>query len=221
LDKLAAATGVRKDSAFDALVVEVGEKCQLYSRDTDEWVSGKVVAVNASGGVCVQWEETAAPASPRSGGGSPRASPRRGSDGRAASDTITREQWVSQTSSEFRRAGSSNSNEPKDDNDDDADPEASSQPKSNGAAATPAAATSKKSGLQREQEAKQRRLAPPEKKLARQALLRGPNKRSSAQIKAMVAWTYTADLFYGLTEKERKVLCKVRKTHFFCDAILW
>ena len=63
MDKLAAAAGVRKDSAFDALVVEVGEKCQLYSRDTDEWVSGKVVAVNASGGVCFKllnmyWESS-------------------------------------------------------------------------------------------------------------------------------------------------------------------
>ena len=166
---------------MDAIVVQVGENCQLYSRDVGAWVSGKVVASKPNGEVCVQWDESV-PLSPRSphspqsafsaedGGSTPRPTPPK----------VTREQWVLQSSSEFRRAGGGSC--------------ASVTQVPKGPAST---VDQKKSELQQKQEAQQKKLAPPEKKRARQALLRGPGERSPALLKALVAWTWTADLFHG------------------------
>lgn len=191
LDELAAATGVRKDSFSDAIVVQVGEKCQLYSRDVGAWVSGKVVASKPNGEVCVQWEESV-PLSPRS----PR-SPKSafsaedgGSTPRPTSPKVTREQWVLQSSSEFRRAG-----------------KGSSASVNQATKDTASIVDQKKSELQQKQEAQQRKLAPPEKKRARQALLRGPGERSPALLKALVAWTWTADLFHGTSRTHLRFRC--------------
>ena len=45
LDKLAAATGVRKDSVADAAKTTIGEKCEIFSPEENSWVNGKVIAV--------------------------------------------------------------------------------------------------------------------------------------------------------------------------------
>ena len=45
LDKLAAATGVRKDSINEAAKTSVGEKCEIFSPEENGWVNGKVIAV--------------------------------------------------------------------------------------------------------------------------------------------------------------------------------
>ena len=37
--------------------------------------------------------------------------------------------------------------------------------------------------------------------------MRVPEARKPEMLKELVAWTYSADVFHGLSEKERKLLC--------------
>ena len=45
LDKLAEATGVRKDSETDAVQIQVGEKCQVFSESAGTYVEAQVIAL--------------------------------------------------------------------------------------------------------------------------------------------------------------------------------
>ena len=178
LDELSAATGVRKDCISDAIVVQVGEKCQAYCHDDGAWVSGTVVDTNSDGQVCVQWEVSAPQSSSNL-----LCAPHEDHD--KFTPPQTRKCWVLQTSSEFRRAGSSDHIE-----------DTTDQPLENKVNASPTTNKSK-TKLQIEQKTRQKILTEPEKKRARQALVRGPGQRTAAQIKALVAWMWTADIFHG------------------------
>ena len=180
---------MRKDSVSDAILVQVGEKCQLFSRDTGEWVNGTVVASKADGQVCVQWEEPApvTSLSPRPGSDSSRVA----SNGldptspRSSVPTIAREHWVLQSSSEFRRASSNSSRS------------ANYNRALEDSFESAHASEKQKSKMRLEQEAQQRVLTAQENKLALQALLAGSGARTLAQIRALAAWTWKADLFHG------------------------
>ena len=162
LDKMAAATGVRKDGHADAVQVQVGEKCEVYSESTGTYVPATVVGVReddeasdveSTDEVEVKYV---------------------GSDGEE------RTRWVSVTSSEFKRAAP---------------------------AAAPLSAEALNDTEEFLKKRQKYRLGPWEKARARAVVMRVPETRKPDTIKEMVAWTYSADIFHGLTEKERKKLC--------------
>ena len=164
LDKLAEATGVRKDSETDAVQIQVGEKCQVFSESAGTYVEAQVIALRdrdeedesavESAEVQVQY---------------------------LGADGTERQRWVSVASSEFRRAGVEDESE-------DAKAAAAEE-------------------LKYQRERQRYRLGPVEKQRARATLMRVPEARKPEMLKELVAWTYSADVFHGLSEKERKLLC--------------
>ena len=164
LDKLAEATGVRKDSETDAVQIQVGEKCQVFSESAGTYVEAQVIALRdrdeedesavESAEVQVQY---------------------------IGADGTERQRWVSVASSEFRRAGVEDESE-------DAKAAAAEE-------------------LKYQRERQRYRLGPVEKQRARATLMRVPEARKPEMLKELVAWTYSADVFHGLSEKERKLLC--------------
>ena len=51
------------------------------------------------------------------------------------------------------------------------------------------------------------RIGPKEKRRARAVLMRVPETRKADAVKEMVAWTYCADIFHGLSDKQRRQIC--------------
>ena len=93
-----------------------------------------------------------------------------------------RQRWVSVTSTEFKRAAGEDQNR--------------------GVPKLSAAAERK-----HQKERQRHRLGPTEKARARGVLMRMPETRKPDSLKEVVAWTHSVDIFYGLTERERRELC--------------
>ena len=51
------------------------------------------------------------------------------------------------------------------------------------------------------------RIGPREKGRARAVLMRVPETRKADAVKELVAWTYCADIFHGLSDKQRRQIC--------------
>ena len=153
LDKIAEATGVRRETQSDAAKVIVGERCEVFSPEANSWVRGVVIEVSQKGDrVRVRYPV--------------------GSAKNKGKETAAR--WVNQASSEFRRAGVAESS----------------------------------SDFVREKAAFFQRLTTFEKKKAINSLLRtDPAERTAESVAPLVAWTYCADLFYGLKERQRREIC--------------
>jgi hypothetical protein len=152
LDHLAAATGVRRDTQSDAATIVVGERCEVFSPEANDYVFGDVIQVKDEQ-VRVRYSVA--------------------TDKKKAAPKATA-RWVHQGSSEFRRAGT---------------------------------VTEASSSFVREKSASFRRLTALEKQRAFQVLLREPEERTAETVEGLVAWTYSSDLFYGLSEKERRRIC--------------
>ena len=94
-----------------------------------------------------------------------------------------RQRWVSVTSTEFKRA-------------------AGGEDQNRGVPKLSAAAERK-----HQKERQRHRLGPTEKARARGVLMRMPETRKPDSLKEVVAWTHSVDIFYGLTESQRRELC--------------